>query len=41
MSGPGVLNFYGGAWTSSSTTEYLPVVNPATSEQLAAVPSGT
>ncbi len=42
MSGPvELLNFYGGAWTSSSTTEYLPVVNPATSEQLAAVPSGT
>ena len=42
MSGPAeLLNYSGGAWTRSTASEYLPVVNPATSERLASVPSGT
>ena len=36
-----LLNYYGGAWTRSAASEYLPVVNPATSERLAVVPCGT
>ncbi len=42
MNGPAeLLNYFGGAWTRSTASEYLPVANPATSERLASVPSGT
>src|ERR1700722_8836792 len=42
MNGPAeLLNYSGGAWTRSTASEYLPVVNPATAERLAGVPSGT
>ena len=36
-----LLNYAGGAWIRSAASDYLPVVNPATSERLAGVPSGT
>ncbi len=36
-----LLNYAGGKWTRSAASKYLPVVNPATSERLAGVPSGT
>jgi malonate-semialdehyde dehydrogenase (acetylating)/methylmalonate-semialdehyde dehydrogenase len=36
-----LLNYAGGAWTRSAGSDYLPVINPATLERLASVPSGT
>ena len=36
-----LLNYSGGAWTRSAGSEYLSVINPATSERLASVPAGT
>ena len=36
-----LLNYAGGSWTRSSASEYLQVINPATSELLATVPAGT
>src|SRR5579871_989883 len=34
-------NYFGGSWTRSTASEYLPVINPATGERLASVPAGT
>src|SRR5271154_2048136 len=34
-------HYFGGEWKQSETSEYLDVVNPATSEQLAQVPLAT
>ena len=36
-----LLHNYGGSWNRSHGSEYLDVINPATSEQLAKVPLGT
>jgi malonate-semialdehyde dehydrogenase (acetylating)/methylmalonate-semialdehyde dehydrogenase len=36
-----LLNYSGGRWTRSETSEYLPVFNPATSERIAGVPRGS
>src|SRR5579884_2461057 len=36
-----LLNYAGGSWLRSTATEYLPVINPATTERLAGVPAGT
>src|SRR5271167_548736 len=37
---PELLDHFGGAWRASQASEYLGVVNPATSELLARVPLG-
>jgi malonate-semialdehyde dehydrogenase (acetylating) / methylmalonate-semialdehyde dehydrogenase len=42
MSGPNeLLHNYGGSWNRSKGSQYLDVINPATSENLASVPLGT